>query len=353
MIMIKGMMTAAASVAYTLGLLLLITYVFSIAIVNTKNLEGEPCWGIIDGDADTPDGREELLGMFQGPGFETGVEKGVHWPFRYEEDGNGDVLIDELKYCTCTRYFFPTVLEGMHNLIVFATFLDNLSFFIVNIKLDNTLCFILAWTYISLASLTVMNMLIGVLCEVISAVAEEEKEGMMVEKVNDKFGEIVSKLDTNSDGTLCWDEFQKILDYPEALKALNEVNVDPESMVDMAEDLFFEDGEPVSLTFQEFMEMVLDLRGGQGATVKDIMSLGKRFSLKFVNQKARIDNVEKKMDNACMKMEGILKHYQLEAPDLHATTMLSGNVQEEGNVSKPGSAKSVDKLRLAATAPES
>merc|ERR1719387_2389302 len=74
----------------------------------------------------------------------------------------------------------------------------------MGVKDDNSACFILCWAYISLSALTVMNMLIGVLCEVISAVAEEEKESMMCDKVNDKFINVVAKLDTNHDGTLCW-----------------------------------------------------------------------------------------------------------------------------------------------------
>lgn len=272
MIMIKGMLTAAASVGYTLGLLLVITYVFAIALVNLKT--------------DPEDGEEEP---------------------------------------TATGMYFETVPEAMHNLIVYATFLDDLSDFIMGVKDDMSVSFIICWVYIALAALTVMNMLIGVLCEVISAVAEEEKESMMCEKVNDKFTSIVAQLDKDNDGTLCWDEFQKILDYPEALKALSDVNVDPEAMVDMAEDLFFEDGEPVTLTFEEFMEMVLDLRGGQEATVKDVMSLGKRFSHKFMSNKTRIDNIEKKMDNVNNKFDGLFKHLGLDIVNHHQVPFLKSD----------------------------
>merc|ERR1719160_1297391 len=100
----------------------------------------------------------------------------------------------------------------------------------------------------------------------------------------------------------------------------------------MAEDLFFEDGERVTLSFEEFMEMVLDLRGGQGATVKDVMSLGKRFSHKFMTQKIRMDNVEKKMDNTAHKMDGLLKYYGLEVPNYHTTTYHHGSTH--GNLEK-------------------
>merc|ERR1719265_1392655 len=133
--------------------------------------------------------------------------------------------------------------------------MDSFSTFMFAMKEQSMACFILTWIYIALASLTVMNMLIGVLCEVISAVAQEEGESMMVDKVNEKFASIVEELDTDGSGKISWEEFQQIIDFPVALNALESVNVDPEIMVDMAEDFFFDDGVAVDVSFDEFMEM--------------------------------------------------------------------------------------------------
>jgi len=318
--MIKGMMTAAASVAYTLGLLLLMSYVFSIALVNLRTLEGDLCDWYVEDQGEC----EDLL------------------------KGN---------QCTCSGYFFRTVPEGIHNLVVFATFCDNLAEFIKGIKGDSPLSFAIIWLYIGLAALTVMNMLIGVLCEVISAVAAEEKESMMVDKVHEKFSVIVSQLDRNNDGTLIWDEFQKILEIPEAMDALSKVNVDPEAMVDMAEDYFFEDGEQVALTFEEFMNMVLDLRGGQKATVKDVLALRKRFSSKFLSAKSRMDGVEKKADNIDAKLGEFCNHLGITPKTTHETVYhvasnfnLAGlaspmsSTTMSGKLREAGAAKSDDKL---------
>jgi len=230
-------MSAAASVGYTLGLLLLIAYVFAIALRN-----------LVPTDSD---------------------------------------IIDT---------FLPSVPETIHNLLIYGTFLDNLADFIPALKKDSTPCLILGWMYIALASMTVLNMLIGVLCQVISAVAEEEKESMMIDKVKDKFTSICAELDENKDGVISWKEFQKILDFPAALSALASVNVDPEGLVDVAEDFFFDDSDrPIGLTFEQFMTMVLDVRGGQEATVKDVMSMGKRFGAKFINVKGRIESINDKL----------------------------------------------------------
>jgi len=260
MVMITGMVTAAASVGYTLGLLMILTYVFAIALRNLVPA------------AEDPEVCEEKYPL---------------------SDGCIEVL------------YFESVPEAMHNLIIFGTFLDALSDFMWAVKEQSPPCLVLLWIYIALASLTVMNMLIGVLCEVISAVAQEEKESMMVDKVQDKFGAIVEELDENGDGTISWNEFQKILDFPEALKALESLNVNPESMIDMAEDVFFEDGEALAISFDDFMEMILNLRGGQQATVENIMGLGKRFTSKFMTMNSRMGDMENKVDTVTERMTQI------------------------------------------------
>jgi len=269
--MIKGMLSASVSVGYTLGLLMLITYVFSIALRNLV----------------PPD---------------DGTDTSIH------------------------ALYFSTVPEAMHSLIIYACFLDNLADFIIAVQEQSTQCFILAWIYIALASLTVMNMLIGVLCEVISAVADGEKESMMVDTVNEKFGKIMRDLDSNNDGTLSWGEFQQILDYGDGLDALESMKIDVENMVDAAEDFFFEDGQPVAVAFPDFMQMVLDLRGGQQATVKDIMGLGKRFNKKFMSVREKIDKIETKV----LSMHGSLRKCNI-LGGIFDGQGIPGEMQEDDN----------------------
>mmetsp|Transcript_43912 Transcript_43912/g.121525 ORF Transcript_43912/g.121525 Transcript_43912/m.121525 type:complete len:484 (-) Transcript_43912:197-1648(-) len=243
MVMIRGMVTAAASVGYTLGLLLIITYVFAIALVNMR-----------------PD---------------------------------TDIAVT----------YFSTVPESMHNLIIFGAFLDALSDFILQVKAESTACFFLTWLYIALASLTVMNMLIGVLCEVVSGVAQEENETTMVEMVRHRIEGVMNALDENHDGFLSWSEFQRILENQKLIDVLESVNVDAIGMVDMAEDFFFEDGVPVSVKLEEFTSWILDLRGGQTATVRDTMRLGKTFSRKFGGLNLQVDRLHRNMMEARGRLE--------------------------------------------------
>jgi len=87
-------------------------------------------------------------------------------------------------------------------------------------------------------------------------------------------------LDTDCDGMISKDEFAKILDNPLAARSLTEVGVDVFGLVDLQDFIFEaedENGESKEkqLSFCDFMEVVLQLRGSNNATVKDIVDLRK------------------------------------------------------------------------------
>jgi len=216
MILIKGMVSACRSVVFTLVLLVLVMYVFGIAFVQLS-----------------------------------------------ENTEMGKVL-------------FSTVGRAMYTLLVTGTFLDNLGYVSDMILDESPVCVVLFYLFILLAACTVMNMLIGVLCEVVSAVAQVERESMTIDFVKDTLQKVLGDADENGDGNISKDEFQGLLESPKALLALKEVDVDPLSLIDFTDYIFEDDGEPVKLSFGEFMEMVLQLRGTNTTTVKDMVEL-RRF----------------------------------------------------------------------------
>jgi hypothetical protein len=242
MILIKGMLQAMTSVAYVMGLLVIITYVFAIAF--TQLAVGTP--------------------------------------------SIGDV-------------YFTNVPLSMYSLLIHATFCDDLSGFTNALREEMWPLLVFALIFICLAALTVMNMLIGVLCEVVAAVAETEKEQILTDNVCTRLADIATKLDENFDSKISYEEFSRIVEVPDALSALQEVGVNPEGIVDFAELFFFEDGQSIELTFDAFMEMVLDLRESNTATVKDILNLWKQ--IKENTNSAISDNMtaitalDKKMDS--------------------------------------------------------
>merc|ERR550537_1241321 len=73
-------------------------------------------------------------------------------------------------YPAINEQFFKNVALSMYSLMIYATFLDNLSVFLDAVR-EYPEMLALACLYIALAALTIMNMLIGVLCEVVDSVA--------------------------------------------------------------------------------------------------------------------------------------------------------------------------------------
>lgn len=212
MILIKGMVTAMKSVSYVMALLVLITYVFAIAFTQLAV------------------GTESI----------------------------GDD-------------FFANIAHSMYTLLVYATLLDNLADFTDALRFEMWPLLVLGLIYISLAALTVMNMLIGVLCEVVSAVADSERDDIRTENLCKQMQAVVSSLDCDNNGLLSYKEFTEIMQKPDALMALEDVGVSPIGIVDFAELFFFEDGKPKELTFEEFMEEIIKLRESNSATVKDML----------------------------------------------------------------------------------
>jgi len=171
--------------------------------------------------------------------------------------------------------YFTNVAHSMNSLLLDGVLPDNAA--IVNdLAGQDWYLWPIIMFFILLASLTVMNMLVGVLVEVVGAVAEAEKECMAVGDMKDHLSQVMQRLDFDQSGFISKAEFDKILVEPEAAKVLTEVGVDVVGLVDLS-DFLFEGfgGDNGELDLEEFMNVVLDLRETNTAKVKDVVMLQK------------------------------------------------------------------------------
>ena len=73
-------------------------------------------------------------------------------------------------------------------------------------------------------------------------------------------------------------------------------------MLDFAEMFFFDEQmNPIELTFPRFMELILDLRASNTATLKDLMNLGKQLTAKSNAMHKAIDAGITNLRDAMMK----------------------------------------------------
>lgn len=213
MILIKGMMVAFRSVFFTLLLLLLITYVFAVAFVQFAR--------------------------------DTNLERGT----------------------------FGTMGEAVATLLLKCILTDQEEL-IRTVTEESLLMSLLLLTFIFFGSLTVMNMLLGVLVEAIKTVSTIEREQLEVDFAKRVLWDLINRGEADTDGDNCIseEEYMAVLQKPEAMTALTSLGVDVDAALDYGK-LLFEDGQP--LTFGDFMKGILTLRGSNQTTVKDIVDLRK------------------------------------------------------------------------------
>lgn len=228
MVVIKGMAVATRAVSCTVALMLLIVYVFAVL-------------------------------------------------FRQLTDGSA-----------LGERFFESVPIAMRFLLLHGTTPD-LAETAVAIWDEGAFYAFLFLVFILVVTITVMNMLVGVLVGVVQTVSAVEKEGAMVAFMKNNLLTILNKMqeqDEDHNGLMSKDEFTVLLENKDALRALGHIGVDVIGLLDLA-DFIFRDGQ--ELPYQEFMELVMQLRGSNTATVKDIVDLRKFIA-------AELEQIEKEED---------------------------------------------------------
>jgi len=195
---------------------------------------------------------------------------------------------------------FKTVPMSMNTLLLEGTLPDQAG--IVNAVGDQHLVFRLAMLlYILLASLTVMNMLVGILCEVVSVVSAVEKEELLINFVKGALSDMLQKngIDADNDHHISKAEFLVLLQNSDALKALQEVGVDAVGLVDFTDFIFATDE---AISFATFMDTVLQLRGSNTATVKDIVDLRKVLMVEIQRIEERCVHLATGVERTCPKL---------------------------------------------------
>merc|ERR1719356_2447761 len=104
----------------------------------------------------------------------------------------------------------------MNCLLLQGVFADQAQ--IIQNMLDQGLIYyFLMVTFLVVVTMTVLNMLIGVMCELIGSTAECEREAVILENVRENVQDILDTVDSDGNGMISEDEFVKILESEEAV----------------------------------------------------------------------------------------------------------------------------------------
>ena len=124
-------------------------------------------------------------------------------------------------------HYFKTIPLSMFTLFLAGTLLDNVTDVIKEFRDISPWMFIAMQIYILASGFTILNMLIGVLCDVVANVAADEGEKAMVKDTEQELQAVFRLGDADGSGMITHEEFTAMSDYKEVLDALARLGVEP------------------------------------------------------------------------------------------------------------------------------
>jgi hypothetical protein len=142
--------------------------------------------------------------------------------------------------------------------------------------------------FVLLSSMTVMNMLIGILCEVVSAVAQSDRDEIALGLLRDTILMELKAHDDDESGTINRAELERTLRDPHTVSVLTHMDVDID-FLEIFQDMSLpkDDSE---IRIESIIEFILTFRGDQACTVKHLIEVQGRnrwYLSKGLNQICR------------------------------------------------------------------
>mmetsp|Transcript_20526 Transcript_20526/g.61471 ORF Transcript_20526/g.61471 Transcript_20526/m.61471 type:complete len:308 (-) Transcript_20526:169-1092(-) len=146
--------------------------------------------------------------------------------------------------------------------------------------------------FIVVGTLVVMNMLIGLMCEGVSAAAASEREDLAMLNLNKNMQNLITSIDEDSDGTISRQELGSMFCNARACEIMKKVGVDPNGFAKLAEYFIF--GLRDSVCIEEFTQAMWKLRNGNPATVRDVVDLRRLVAELQASTKQIRDHIQRR-----------------------------------------------------------
>jgi hypothetical protein len=217
----------------------------------------------------------------------------------------------------------------MLTLFVNGTLLDNLTNVMLWLREDSMIMMWVFVIFILVSSFTVLNMLIGVLCEVVTATSESENEAMTQAEASLSLRRVFKEIDEDKSGLISFIEFDKMKENEAAIEALEKLGIEMHMVKGLSEVLFQadEDEHPPEevnnsmsprsvesrksqrrasvdaqrntkeLTFKEFLERLSHLKPGTPVSVLDFADLQKQLRSVSRKVEGKIKDLQKRLEN--------------------------------------------------------
>lgn len=179
---------------------------------------------------------------------------------------------------------FDSVLQSMNTLLM-QVLCSPEADLMNRLRLNAMVYYWLFLLFVLFSNLTLMNMLIGIMCEVISSVSREAKEEVFNREVEAQLTRLASEIDVDRNGGISEEEFGRVLHDPNVTHAFDLLGVDIVGAANFARFIYEQCDE---IPYVDFGRLVGEYRGTKHATVKDIMELRRYMTMELLSFESRI-----------------------------------------------------------------
>merc|ERR1712072_1011422 len=130
-----------------------------------------------------------------------------------------------------------------------------------------------------------MNMLIGILCDVMSQVALDSKEEMLLKEVKSQIKRLAAQIDVDGSGTIDKDEFELLIRDPMMTTSFHDLGVDVVGVANFGEFIYEQVDE---ISFTDFAFLCSQFRGNKQASVQDVMDLRRYVTVELLSLESRL-----------------------------------------------------------------
>jgi hypothetical protein len=168
-----------------------------------------------------------------------------------------------------------TLPRCMWTLLMDGTFMDSTGSLLTNLiergKFNTVATAFVFLTFILLSAMTVMNMLIGVLCEVVSAVAQGERDEAAIKVMKETILVELKQFDKDGNGNISKGELTHVMKNKQALAVLRSIDVGADCLSELQQMLFYDKPDDAEVSIDRVMELLLQYRGNLQTTVKHMV----------------------------------------------------------------------------------
>eukprot|EP00929_Paragymnodinium_shiwhaense_P105200 TRINITY_DN70128_c0_g1_i1.p1 TRINITY_DN70128_c0_g1~~TRINITY_DN70128_c0_g1_i1.p1 ORF type:complete len:590 (+),score=116.87 TRINITY_DN70128_c0_g1_i1:149-1918(+) len=186
----------------------------------------------------------------------------------YHQGKMGDLEVEDGD----AAVMFGSMGKSLLSLLVMGTILDDVTAAADTIRsTNNNLMLGFFLMDILINSFTMMNMLVGILVEVVGDTAQAEKTRLLEEHAGASIRAIFDSMDQDGNGLIGRDEFFRMRESATVMKALRELDIE-EKQFNMYTEIIFEtdsSGEDAYISSDQLLTIILRLRPGTHVSALD------------------------------------------------------------------------------------